>query len=119
VILRSPKDIAIPVCTEYVYAPLHEDNPSLASQAIGNWSDRITCESTPDSEGRTHLLLLPYSSIPGYILSHWSELSSFMSSLISQQESLLEDFSMVVTYKEQKTAHRSDIAYKETPVSMM
>lgn len=54
VILRSPKDLAIPVCTEYVYAPSREDNPSLASQAIGDCSDRITGESAPDSEGCTH-----------------------------------------------------------------
>lgn len=62
-ILHSPKDIAITVCTEYVYAPWREDNPRLASQAIGDWSDMITRESAPHPVGHTHLPLLQYLSI--------------------------------------------------------
>lgn len=61
VILRSPKEIAIryvpSTCTH------HRLKVILAWQAKLSEIGPTTCESVPDSGRRTHLLLLPYSSI--------------------------------------------------------
>jgi hypothetical protein len=94
------------VCTEYVYTPSPEGNPSLASQAIGNWPDSLRICS---GFRRT------YTFTPSAVLEHRQLVLSLGRIQHHDNNPLFEDLSMMPAYKEQRiqTVHRSDITQKQ------